>query len=276
MRRVFFLSDFGSDSLYTAAVRAVLARKAPDVVVEDVTHSVPPQNVRHAALLLEDFAPYLPSDALLLAVVDPGVGTSRRVIAVRTESLTAVAPDNGLLETFLSGAKAIHAVTSQEIFLKPVSATFHARDVMAPALAYLASGGEMESLGPAVSDPVRLELPRPVVKPGRVDGSVVAVDGFGNVATDIRAEHLFEAFETDDPLPLAGMAVLMVGDVQVYTFARCYAEAPKGVPFALVGSFGRVEISLREGSAAGVLPSTPGTPVTIRVPQATARFYREP
>ncbi|HYV02229.1 MAG TPA: SAM-dependent chlorinase/fluorinase, partial [Actinomycetota bacterium] len=187
-RPIAFLSDYGLEDEFVGICHAVMARLAPRASVIDLTHAIPPHDVLRGALVLARSVAYLPTDAVLLAVVDPGVGTERRPIAVETvrEGRLLVGPDNGLLSLAWDEAGGVARaveIRSPDVVLEPVSTTFHGRDVFSPAAAAVASGWPLERLGPAI-DPSGLEVvrvPEPTVEDGRVDAEVLSVDRFGNL-----------------------------------------------------------------------------------------------
>jgi S-adenosylmethionine hydrolase len=202
-RPIFFLSDYGLDDEYVGICHAVIARVNPEARVVDLTHGVPPQDVMAGAMMLASSAIHGPPDAVYLAVVDPGVGTERRGLALRAGDAFLVGPDNGLLwaaSRDLGGIDVAVAIDHAAVARGPVSATFHGRDVFAPAAAVLAAGTRLEDLGSSV-DPatvVALEPPVPAIRQGEVETSVLGVDRFGNVRVAARREHLERAgLETD-------------------------------------------------------------------------------
>jgi S-adenosyl-L-methionine hydrolase (adenosine-forming) len=247
-------TDFGSSSGYPAQVKGVILSALPDARIVDVTHDVPPFDLRAAALLLEAAIPWFPPEAIHLAVVDPGVGTARRGVVVSDpEGRRLVGPDNGLFTPFLgSGARVRTLAERGGVLASPRSATFHGRDLFAPAAVYLARGGRVEALGPEIADPVRLGWPEARREANAVVGATLAADPFGNLVTSVR--------ESD----LAGAAVLEV-DVggRAARFVRTYGEGEPGELLALVGSGGRVEIAEREGSAARALGGGQGLAVRL-------------
>ena len=198
-RPIVFISDFGLDDEFVGICHGVIARIAPESRVIDLTHGVPGQDVVRAALLLAESLPYVPQDAVFLAVVDPGVGTDRRAVAVRTRQGAVLAgPDNGVLSqawSRLGGAVEAVEITSPEVILPGGSHTFHGRDVFAPAAALLAGGMELGALGPSVEieSLARVEALEPEVHPGRLHAQVLGIDRFGNVQLTIRADHLEQA-----------------------------------------------------------------------------------
>jgi S-adenosyl-L-methionine hydrolase (adenosine-forming) len=246
------LTDFGAGSGYPAQMKAVLLRAHPGARLVDVSHEVPHYDVLAGALLLEACAPWFAPDAIHLAVVDPGVGTARRALcAVDPEGRRLLAPDNGLLTPFLDAGARAFEIAPGAALPAPRSATFHGRDLFAPAAAFLAAGGAPERLGPPVVDPLRLDWPRAERAGDGLRGETLAADPFGNLVTSLR--------EAD----LAGRAVraAQVADAQV-RFVRTFGDAEPGELVAYVGSGGRVELAVREGSAAARL-GTRGVPVRL-------------
>ena len=247
------LTDFGAGSGYPAQMKAVLLRAHPGARLVDLSHEVPAYDVLAGALLLEACVPWFAPDAIHVAVVDPGVGTARRALCVvDPEGHRLVAPDNGLLTSILeAGGASAFEITPGEAVPAPRSATFHGRDLFAPAAAYLAAGNAPERLGPPVTDAVRLPWPRAERTADGLHGETLAADSFGNLVTSIR--------EAD----LAGREV---GEARVaregVRFVRTFGEGAPGELVAYMGSGGRVEIAVREGSAAARL-GVRGVPVRL-------------
>ncbi len=232
------LTDFGTADYYVAAVKGTVLRLAPGAVVVDVSHEVPPGDVETAAFLLAAAAPAFPDGTVHLAVVDPGVGSGRRILAARAGGARFVAPDNGLLTPVLDGAE-VRAVERSELFLPGPGQTFHGRDRFAPVAAWLLRGGALEELGPAVADPVRLPGAAPRREAERISGRVIHVDRYGNLVTDIPAAWL-----------PAGPCRAEVGGHATSRRAGCYAEIPGEEAAMLPGSLGTVELSLNGGDLA--------------------------
>jgi S-adenosylmethionine hydrolase len=245
---ITLLTDFGAGSGYPAQMKAVILAKSPDAHIVDVSHEVPQFDILAGALLLEACSRWFPLDAVHVGVVDPGVGTNRRgVCVVDRAGRRFVGPDNGLFTPFLDGGRAIHLANPERV-PRPQSATFDGRDVFAPVAAWLAGGGDVEDLGPTVDDPVRLTWPVAERDGQVITGEVVAADTFGNLVTSIRAEDLGGA----------GVRVEVAGhDAR---FVRTYGDGSPGELLALIGSGGRLEIALREGSAARMI----GTGVAVK------------
>ena len=254
MRRITLLTDFGTADGYVAAMKGVIADICPDAVMDDASHDLRQGDVEAAAWALAAYWRLYPAGTVHLIVVDPGVGSDRRALAVQADGRFLVAPDNGLLTPVLDAAErveAMHALESVEHRRAQVSQTFHGRDVFAPAAAHLAAGLPIERLGAAVQEPVRLEFSSPVVSEGVVLGRVVHVDRFGNLVTDIPADRL-------PPGATVHVAGRSVGAVR-----GTYADVERGLPLALIGSSGQLEIAVRDGNAAGVLGVGKGTGVKV-------------
>ncbi|HEY75443.1 MAG TPA: SAM-dependent chlorinase/fluorinase [Thermoflexia bacterium] len=276
MRVITLTTDFGTADGYVGVMKGVMLSIAPEARLVDLSHEIPPQDVRRAAFVLYTAVPFFPPDTVHLAVVDPGVGTDRRAIAVRTPQGFFVGPDNGLFTYVLAEVGEWRAVELRvsAYRLPQVSGTFHGRDIFAPAAAYLARGVPLDRLGPPVTDPVLLPVPRLEVGEGRLEGEVLHIDHFGNVVTSVgrlRWEGdglaLDAAFRRAAP-PLrfaAADAVVEVGGEAIQGVRRTYGEVAVGERLALVGSTGFLEIAVRQGSAARALGVRPGDPITVRL-----------
>src|SRR4026209_2572201 len=194
-RAIVFLSDFGYRNEWVGICHAVMNRIAPESPVVDLSHGVPPLDVRNGALLLVDSLPYLAADAILLAIVDPSVGRDRDLAIEASDGRLVVGPDNGLLApaaAALGGVARAVEITSPVVVLNPISPSVHARDVLAPAAAHLASGAALDEFGPAV-DPASLAqmaIPEPTVEHGKIECEVLDLNRFGNVLLNVRAADL--------------------------------------------------------------------------------------
>jgi S-adenosylmethionine hydrolase len=255
-----FLTDYGLADEFVGVCHGVMTKVAPGVHVVDLTHHIGRQDVLQGAITLARAAAYMPEDAVYLAVVDPGVGSERRAVAVETSSgAILVGPDNGVLSMAweaLGGAARAAAIVADDVLLHPISNTFHGRDVFAPAAAHLAAGFPIERIGPAL-DPRTLrtvELVGPMVTPGAVGARVVAVDGFGNVQLNATAADLEAAGLHDGPLTVGRFDLPR---------AETFSDVPEGAPAAIVDSQGYVALVVNHGSAARMLDLAPGSTVTI-------------
>lgn len=272
---VALLTDFGLSDTYVGVMKGVMLGIDPAAQFIDITHGIEPQNVRQAALALMNAVQYFPTGTVFLVVVDPGVGTARRPIAVQAGGYAFVAPDNGVLSYALArmdGARAVEITQT----LPDVSNTFHGRDVFAPAAAKLSAGVPLESLGTLL--PRMVSMPTPeldIDSTGRVFGEIVHIDRFGNLITSIGHMRwvndarltLSSAFgRANDLLPvLAERAEVRVGGTVIMNIRHTYSEAERGVLLALVGSSSFLEISVNQGSAAARLDVAIGDRVELSV-----------
>ena len=257
-------TDFGTRDSYVSEMKGVILSLVTDVQLVDVTHDVEPQQVAEAALALEAATAAFPVGTVHLAVVDPGVGTDRRGLVVAAGGHFFVGPDNGLFTPTLRHAD-WHASESE--YRRPVvSRTFHGRDIFAPAAAHLARGVAPERFGPAVDDPVRLPWPEAREGGEGVGGTVIHIDRFGNLVTSIEAEHIAVMLaDGDAAVRVAGRVLPLVGT---------YADLPPGRAGALIGSRNRLEIVVRDGSAAGRLDVGRGAAVVLRRTTPMSRSRR--
>ncbi|MGD9028875.1 MAG: SAM-dependent chlorinase/fluorinase [Anaerolineae bacterium] len=273
-------TDFGVSDGYVGTMKGVMLDIAPDAQLVDITHDIRPQDVRQTAYVLYTACPFFPPHAVHLVVVDPGVGSARRPIAVRSAFGTFVGPDNGVFSYVMAAgvlaeesAEAIVQLESPRYRLPHVSHTFHGRDIFAPAAAHLAAGVSIDQLGSAVSDPVTLPLPRLETGPRVVKGEVLHADHFGNVITSIgrllwwgdelSLEPVFQARSGQTVRFPVGRALVVVGGREIRGLHRTYANVARGEVLALVGSEGHLEIAVREGSGAERLGLRPGDPVEL-------------
>ena len=260
MAVITLTTDFGTRDAYVAEMKGVILSITRDVQLVDITHEIAPQDVLEGALALQAAAPRFPAATIHVAVVDPGVGTARRAVAVAAADQLFVGPDNGLFTPFLRDPSwRAFELSASEFRAPAVSHTFHGRDIFAPAAAHLARGIEPSRLGPAVADPVRLDWPEARVTEGRVAGAVLHVDRFGNLVTSIRAEAI-GSLGPDVAVRVAGKSVPLV---------RTYGDLRPGNPGALVGSTDRLEIAINAGSAARALRAGRGTPVVVSLTSST-------
>jgi S-adenosylmethionine hydrolase len=247
LKLITLTTDFGLRDSYVAQLKAALYQRGPsDLQVVDLSHELPAQDVRHAALFIADALARFPPETVHLVVVDPGVGSARLPLALRSRDQVCVGPDNGVFSLFWSGELEAVAIEPERIGASQLSATFHGRDVFAPAAALLAAGRTLESVGRLV-DPgtlVRLSIPAPQRDASGFTGEVIHVDHYGNVITNLRSAEL-AALARDH----AGAPALKVRN-EVARIANHYAEVPEGSVLGLLGSSDRLEIAVRNGSAA--------------------------
>jgi S-adenosylmethionine hydrolase len=257
---VSLTTDYGLSDGFGAACHGVIARLAPDVRVIDVTHLVPPGDVARGAAVLAQAVPHLPT-SVHVAIVDPGVGTARRCVAVQATRGVLVGPDNGLLPAaadLLGGADRVVELANPAWFTGPVSATFHGRDVFAPAAALIATGADLAGAGPALDPATLVRLPEPVVDVGDgvLEAEVLTVDRFGNVQLAAPGETLTVLGEA-----------LMVGGIHA-TKGDTFADAPPGDLVVYVDSAGKVALAINGGRAVVALSVSPGDVVRVTTDRA--------
>ncbi len=252
---VALLSDFGLRDQYVSAMKGVVLAALPDAQLLDVSHEIAAGDVVEAGWLLAAAWRDLPPGAVAITVVDPGVGSERRAIAIHAHGRRAVGPDNGLLELVSRGATDGEAVelTVRALWRHPVSPVFHGRDIFAPVAARLASGAELRAVGDAIDAIVPYPIRAPQRRPdGGVSGHVIHVDRFGNVVTDIAR----------DLLP-RGRFTVEVADMTVARQVSYYGEAKKDEVVSLVDSAGYLEVAMRGQRASDVLSAARGTIVEV-------------
>lgn len=259
---VTFTSDFGLDDWFVGVVHGVIVERCPDARVVDITHAIPPGDIQRAVFVLGAAARDFPAGTVHLVVVDPGVGTTRAPLAVRAHGQYFVGPDNGVLETALADAGAeVRVITNAELFRRPVSDTFHGRDVFAPVAASLAHGLPFAEVGKPMAGALRHVSPRPVRRDGELHGVVMFVDRFGNLITNIVPKDLESAF----PGAPAGQFEVHAGGRDIRGLQHTYGDAPLGAIIALEGSSGRIEIAQVGGAASHRLGLTVGDEIHVRV-----------
>jgi S-adenosyl-L-methionine hydrolase (adenosine-forming) len=255
---IALLTDFGIRDHYVGTMKGVMLGICGEATLVDITHDVPPHDVLAGALELAAAFMYFPPGTIFLAVVDPGVGSSRPAVAVETAGFRFVAPDNGVLTAVLARhapARAIELTESR--YARPtISRTFEGRDRFAPAAAWLATGVDLAALGRPAGDLQRLDIPQPHADADDIRGQVLRVDRFGNLITNIDRA-------TFDRVIGNGTADVRIGPHAVPAFVSTYAEAPSGGICALFGSSDHVEVAANGGSAAEALRVERGAPVHI-------------
>ncbi len=239
---IALLTDFGTRDYYVGAMKGVIADINPDAVVIDITHEIEPQDIEAAAFVLRACHRDFPLGTIFLCVVDPGVGSERRGIVIEANGYFFVGPDNGLFSFVLDDLAGVCSIEDDSFFHKPVSNTFHGRDIFAPVAAHLSKGHVGPLFGPRITDAVVLPGTQPKqISEHEFEASIVHVDRFGNLVTNITADRVTGRFE----LNIAGARITERRDH--------YHGGEPGKPFAVVGSAGFLEISVNGGSAAAVV-----------------------
>lgn len=258
MTVITLLTDFGADSPYVAAIKGVLLSIHPAATIVDITHSIEPQNVRQAALVLDQVCQRFPPGTIHLAVVDPGVGTERALLYIEIGQQRFVGPDNGIFSRLAhrTPPRTIIALENRDYWLPTVSATFHGRDIMAPVVGYLSLGIDPARLGPPRAEMILLDWPEPLVQPGLIRGEVLMIDSFGNAITNITRDHA-------QAITDLSQAHVKSGQQSIRGIARTYGDTPPGTPLALFGSTDLLEIAVACGSAARALRLQVGDEVRL-------------
>ncbi len=245
---IVLLTDFGNSDGYAGILRGVLAQWAPKTPVIDLAHEIPPYDVVQAGLILYQAYSFFPKGSIFVAVVDPGVGSARRPLLVKTQDYYFIGPDNGLfnLALFEQKIEKIIELTNPDYFLKKVSSTFHGRDIFAPVAAHLSMGTPLQHFGPELSHIQKLAEFTPEEKKGAILGRILSIDRFGNLITNLRRAYLLERF------PNLAFQVT-VKNKTLRDLKTHYAQGEKKKPFLVFGSSNLLEIAVNQGSAAGLL-----------------------
>jgi S-adenosylmethionine hydrolase len=261
-------TDFGMRDGNVAAMKGVLLGLNPDATIVDLSHDIPAQDIADAAYVLRRAYPYFPRGTIHVVVVDPGVGTDRRAIAVHSDSTFLVAPDNGVLTYVLADLElaghqlqVVH-LTNADYWLPQVSSVFHGRDIFAPVAAHLSLGLPIHKLGPPIHDPVTLPPPRFRREPGHIAGQVLHVDRFGNLLTNIPGSAL-----TDLGQPIA----TKIGTFEIVALSRTFGNGPPDEPIAYIDSSDHLAIAVVNGSARAKLQCSVGEPVDVVTHDGTSR-----
>jgi hypothetical protein len=272
-------TDFGMSDAFVGAMKGVILGINPKAQIVDVSHEIPPQDIDRAAFVVKSAASCFPKGTIHVVVVDPGVGTERPVLAVRTEGGVFLAPDNGVLKYIFAGhpGAEVFNVTRSEYFRERVSRTFHGRDIFAPVAAHLSKGLAPEKLGSPFADFERGSVARPVRSPNRIAGVIIAFDRFGNGITNIPAEWTEgpDSIRTAGPAPVRieataldgtvdpGSVTIRVAERTFVSLSRSYLDVAAGEPLVLAGSEGTLEISVNRGNARAALDLKLGEAVEV-------------
>lgn len=262
-------TDFGTQDAYVPAMKGTMLQICPDAQLVDVTHEISPQDVMEAAFVLQSALPYFPEETVHLVVVDPGVGTERRAVALHANGHWFVGPDNGVFPLVLNeeSPEEMVQLDDPDAWRTPSpSMTFHGRDIFAPAAAHLAAGRSLKSIGSPIESLETLHWARPTTTNNTVQGWVVHVDHFGNCITNIQRSTLAEAADIDreeptidDLPPLNGYA----GSSVLENLHRTYGDVAQGEPLLLFGSTDLLEIGVNGGNASELLDIRKGDSVKI-------------
>ena len=275
IKHIAILTDFGLDDIYLGMMKAAIAGISPAAHIIDLTHAIPHGDVKRAAFEVWRVRSHLPPGTILLAVVDPGVGTNRRAVAIKLPGLYCVGPDNGLFSYLFYSTDKYKAVElmNPHYQLRTISHTFHGRDVFAPAAAHLARDVQLEEFGPIIQDLIR--IPDPLLKDlgaGSIQGEIMHSDRFGNLITSIGRfdrtddnlsfKPWFPSFSTRTLIAQDYEVILPQGDV--VPLGRTFCDVPKGEALAYIGSSSLLEIAINGGNAAKTLNLSPGDEIVFK------------
>jgi S-adenosylmethionine hydrolase len=251
-------TDFGTHGPYVASLKGVVLGLAPGTQLVDVSHAIAPQNILEGSFVLASIVEAFPAGTVHLGVVDPGVGSARRIIALKAAEQWFVAPDNGLLSVVARDhpIDGVREIANTKLFRRTVAATFHGRDIMAPAAAHLALGLDPEELGPPRHGIVTLPTIEPRQDEHGFVGEVIFCDAFGNLITNMPAERVVSDRPDGGTIEIAGERIVGL--------CRTYSDRPPGTLIALTGSSGWIEVAVVNGDASRHLGAGPGTTVWFR------------
>ncbi len=259
MKCITLLTDFSEKDGYPGIMKGVILNTAPQAEIIDISHDIPPQDIRQAAILLARSAPYFPAGTIHVCVVDPGVGTGRRGIIAQLGSQFFIGPDNGLMTLLYQRAVKdglvvrIQSLANPDYQLSPVSRTFHGRDIFAPAAGHLANGIPLSNFGKSVPDPVLLDIPVPIRTSQGWHGEVISVDAFGNLACNLGSHHFMHP-ESDE---------IRIKERMIKGLNKTFADRQPGDLVALLDSFGQLSICVVNGSLEETLGISVGEPVWL-------------
>ncbi len=252
---VCLLTDFGEFDPFVGIMKSVIYSKNQGLKIIDITHSIPPQDVRTGAFYLMSSISYMPEKSLIIAVVDPEVGTGRSIIWAKTENHQIIAPDNGIISWVGEKEKILETriITNDKLFLDKISSTFHARDIMAPAAALIAKGFKEENIGPLYSDYRKIDFPHPKRVGNSLTGEIIAIDRFGNAITNIAKEYV------------TPKSIFNISNVLIKGLTLTYAMGQANEEIAVIGSYDLVEFSIKNGNFSKTHNITIAMPVEVIV-----------
>jgi S-adenosylmethionine hydrolase len=260
-RIVTLLSDFGLRDHYVSAMKGVMLSLNPDLTFVDISHLIPPHDIHSGAFVLGQAYPCFPAGTIHIAIVDPGVGTARKAIVVYAGAQVFVGPDNGIFTWIYDREETstTYEITADHYFRKPVSSTFHGRDVFAPVAGWISRDIPLSQIGPVCEHPVRLKLPELTrVRDALIQATILAVDGFGNLITNLKPADLpvYSA-------PGTRTCKMLVSQKEITAFRMTFGEGLPGEVFVVPGSSEYLEIVMANGSAAAALNAAPGTLIGV-------------
>ena len=253
-------TDFGYADPFAGQIKGAILRRNISARIIDLTHGIEPHNILGGAVTIRNSYHYFPHGTVHMVVVDPGVGTQRKIIALMADEHLFIAPDNGALTLIMrdKNIQAVHRVANSSLFPAEISATFHGRDIMAPVAAALAAGMTLEQVGPAISvqECIQLDIPKTQLDENGITGRVISMDRFGNIRSTITAADLGKY----QPASFAG---IFIGAHQINAISATYGDRPAGELVAVIDSAGQLEIAVNRGNAAALTGCRIGDPVSV-------------
>ncbi len=258
---IYLITDFGVDNIYTAEMKSVIyGRTKSDITVVDLTHSITPFDIQEAAFVIGMVYSFFPKGSICVAVIDPGVGSGRRGIVVKTARYFFVGPDNGVFTYIYQKEENFSVYSIDETFFEKVSSTFHGRDIFAPTAVSIVNGKSLRKIGKKISDFVKLQLPVPTIVTDEekisVKGRIMYVDRFGNLISNIPFKDLPDNFEK---------FYVKVGKTIIQGLAKSFSDVPLGKPLAYQGSHGYLEVGVNKGNAHKSLGAGKGSSIEVVV-----------
>jgi len=257
-KTIALLTDFGLDDNFVGVMKGVILNINPNVNLVDISHSIKPHDIFEAAFLLKGTFKYFSKGTIFLVVIDPGVGTERKPIIVRTKSYFFIGPDNGVLSLAAEedGIKHVIEIKNKRYFLKPVSTTFHGRDIFAPAAAHISKGKTPTSLGKLQGNMKRLNIPETLLDKNTLKGRIIHIDRFGNLITNIKRD-LFTQFSRNRKFKIR------IRNKSINRISQSYQAVKPGYPLAIFGSLDYLEISVNRKSAKDYFSAKKGTGIDV-------------
>lgn len=260
MKSIALLTDFGFADNFIGVMKGVILKINSNINIVDISHAIEPHNITEAAFLLKNSYKYFRKGTIFLTVVDPGVGSERKPIIARTKNYLFVGPDNGVLSLAVKedGIERIIKIENKRYFLKPVSDTFHGRDIFAPIAAYLSKGKGPSLFGRTLNSIKQINIPNPKIIRNRLKGEIIHIDRYGNLVTNI-GKDLFKRFIEKKKFKIK------IKNTKIDSVTKSYQAVRKDQPLAIFGSFGFLEISINSGSAKKHFNANKGYPITIAI-----------
>lgn len=262
---ITLITDFGLKDGNVGVMRGVIWGICPTAQISDLSHAIQAQNIREAAYVFARSVPYFPKDSIHIVVVDPGVGTKRRPMVAKIGDWFYVGPDNGTITGLLERAEQqgwqseFVELNQNKYWLPNVSFVFHGRDIFSPVAAHIANGVSLHELGTPITDPVRLDLPKPEMTKDGWRGEVIHIDHFGNISSNIRVENLGEALNQKENI------MVHFNGIEIKGMVNTFGERPVGELIALLGSTGNLIVSVVNGNAAAKLDVKIGDEITVTI-----------